>query len=103
MKRPRLLNGQPVLLEAAVFDGYDIGILMHYIEGANKVMFARSGFFIRRGDHPFYRYWREPKPMLTQVLCSSCLRGSEEYLVDSYPERNESAEALLARMKQRSI
>ncbi|AZL70081.1 DEAD/DEAH box helicase [Pseudomonas oryziphila] len=68
MKRPRLLNSQPVLLEAAVFDGYDMGILMPYIEGANKVMFARSGFFIRRGDHPFCRYWRVPKAKLIDEL-----------------------------------
>ena len=68
MKRPRLLNSQPVLLEAAVFDGYDMGILMPYIEGANKVMFARSGFFIRRGDHPLCRYWRVPKAKFIDEL-----------------------------------
>ena len=71
MKRPRLLNSQnsqPVMLEAAVFDGYDMGILMPYIEGANKVMFARSGFFIRRGDHPLCRYWRVPKAKLIDEL-----------------------------------
>ena len=68
MKRPRLLNSQPVLLEAAVFDGYDMGILMPYIEGANKVMLARSGFFIRRGDHPLSRYWRVPKTKLIDEL-----------------------------------
>lgn len=68
MKRPRLLNSQPVLLEAAVFDGYDMGLLMPYIEGANKVMLARSGFFIRRGDHPLSRYWRVPKAKLIDEL-----------------------------------
>lgn len=68
MKRPRLLNSQQVLLEAAVFDGYDLGILMPYIEGANRIMLARSGFFIRRGDHPFSRYWRVPKAKLIDEL-----------------------------------
>ena len=57
-----------MLLEAAVFDGYDMGILMPYIEGANKVMFARSGFFIRRSDHPLCRYWRVPKAKLIDEL-----------------------------------
>lgn len=57
-----------MLLEAAVFDGYDVGILMPYIEGANKVMLARSGFSIRRGEHPLCRYWRVPKAKLLDEL-----------------------------------
>ena len=68
MKRPRLLNSQSTLLEAVVFDGYDFGILMPYIEGANKIMLARSGFFIRRGEHPLCRYWRVPKAKLLDEL-----------------------------------
>lgn len=55
-------------LEAAVFDGYDVGIFMPYLEGANKVMLARSGISIRRGEHPLCRYWRVPKAQLLDEL-----------------------------------
>lgn len=68
MKHPRLLNRQPVLIEKAVFDGYDFGIQMPYIEGANKVLLRRGGFFIRRGEHPFNRHWRIPKNKLNSEL-----------------------------------
>jgi superfamily II DNA or RNA helicase len=68
VKRPRLLNSQSTLLEAIVFDGYDFGILMPYIDGASKVMLSRSGFFIRRGEHPLCRYWRVPKGKLLDEL-----------------------------------
>lgn len=31
-------------------------------------MLARSGFFIRRGEHPLCRYWRVPKAKLLDEL-----------------------------------
>ncbi|WP_430446213.1 MAG: DEAD/DEAH box helicase [Pseudomonas piscis] len=68
MSRPRMMNRQPVLIEKAVFDGYDFGIQMPFIEGANKVLLRRGGFFIRRGEHPLNRHWRIPKNKLNSEL-----------------------------------
>lgn len=68
MSRPRMMNRQPVLIEKAVFDGYDFGIQMPFIEGANKVLLRRGGFFIRRGEHPLNRHWRIPKSKLNSEL-----------------------------------
>ncbi|MCQ9422306.1 DEAD/DEAH box helicase [Pseudomonas sp. LJDD11] len=56
-----LKRSAPSLLKAAVYDGYDYGLLLTYLEGGNKVLLARQGFYIRRSEHPLYRAWRIPK------------------------------------------
>jgi superfamily II DNA or RNA helicase len=50
-----------VLLKTAVYDGYDYGLALTYLEGSNKVLLARQGFYIRRSEHPLFRTWRVPK------------------------------------------
>ena len=52
---------RPSLLKRAVFDGYDYGVLLTYIEGSNRLLLDRQGFFIRRAEHPQHRAWRIPK------------------------------------------
>lgn len=52
---------RPPLLKRAVFDGYDYGLLLTYIEGSNRLLLDRQGFFIRRTEHPQHRAWRIPK------------------------------------------
>ncbi|RRV04576.1 DEAD/DEAH box helicase [Pseudomonas sp. v388] len=56
LKRPL-----PALLKAAVYDGYDYGLSLTYLEGGNKVLLARQGYYIRRSEHPLHRAWRVPK------------------------------------------
>lgn len=56
-----LKRSAPSLLKAAVYDGYDYGLLLTYLDGGNKVLLARQGFYIRRSEHPLYRAWRIPK------------------------------------------
>lgn len=70
MSRVRMVNqgGQVRLLKNVVFDGWDFGLLTPYIDGANRVFMARSGHYIRRSDHPLYRYWRIPKNRLLDEL-----------------------------------
>ncbi|WP_295460790.1 DEAD/DEAH box helicase [uncultured Pseudomonas sp.] len=70
MSRPSLRNaaGNSQLLQRAVFDGYDFGLKMPYLEGANRLLTSRGGFFIRRGEHPLSRYWRVPKGRLLEDL-----------------------------------
>lgn len=64
MSRPRLMNRPPSLLKRVVFDGYDFGLQLPYIEGANRLLLERDGYFIRRAEHPLYRYWRLSKNKL---------------------------------------
>jgi len=52
---------RPPLLKRAVFDGYDYGLLLTYIEGSNRLLLDRQGYFIRRTEHPQHRAWRIPK------------------------------------------
>ena len=52
---------RPPLLRRAVFDGYDYGLLLTYIEGSNRLLLDRQGFFICRTAHPQHRAWRVPK------------------------------------------
>ncbi|MBX8554311.1 DEAD/DEAH box helicase [Pseudomonas cichorii] len=59
-----LKRSAPCLLKAAVYDGYDYGLSLTYLEGGNKVLLARQGFYIRRGEHPLYRAWRIPKQQI---------------------------------------
>ncbi len=70
MKRPSLRNtsGTSQLLQRAVFDGYDFGLKMPYLEGANRLLTGRGGSFIRRGEHPLSGYWRLPQRRLLEDL-----------------------------------
>lgn len=68
MSRPRLINGRQELVEKVTFDGYDFGILLQYVEGANRLFLERDGFYIRRAEHPHHRYWRLPKGKLLDDL-----------------------------------
>lgn len=66
--RPRLMNRQPHLLGSVVFDGYDFGLQLQFLEGANKLLLERGGFYIRNSDHPLHRFWRVPKDKLLSGL-----------------------------------
>jgi len=68
MSRTRLSNRRAQLLDKVVFDGYDFGLLLQYVEGANRLFLERDGFYIRRGEHPLNRYWRLPKSKLLPEL-----------------------------------
>lgn len=68
MANLRLQNRRPALLRKAVFDGYDFGLQLSFLEGANKLLLSRGGFFIRRHDHPLAKYWRLPKSKLLDEL-----------------------------------
>ena len=68
MSRPRLMNGRQDLVEKVIYDGYDFGILLQYVEGANRLFLERDGFYIRRAEHPHHRYWRLPKSKLLDDL-----------------------------------
>lgn len=68
MNRPRLMNRQPDLFGKVVFDGYDFGDQLQFLEGANKLLLERGGYFIRRNDHPMFRFWRLPKDKLLPEL-----------------------------------
>ena len=66
--RRRLMNQQSNLLGIVVFDGYDFGLQLQFLEGANKLLLERGGYFIRRNDHPRHRFWRMPKDKLLREL-----------------------------------
>ncbi|WP_448682391.1 DEAD/DEAH box helicase [Pseudomonas nicosulfuronedens] len=85
MKRPRMMNRSPELLGKVVFDGYDFGLQLPFLEGANKLLLARGGFFIRRGDHPYHRYWRLPKSKLFHEL-DLLFHRLQELAEDRYSE-----------------
>jgi hypothetical protein len=68
MSRPRLMNRRQDLVEKVIFDGYDFGILLQYVDGANRLFLERDGFYIRRAEHPQHRYWRLPKGKLLDDL-----------------------------------
>ncbi|ROR60057.1 UNVERIFIED_ORG: helicase-like protein [Pseudomonas psychrophila] len=68
MKRPRLMNRHPDLFGKVVFDGYDFGLQLQFLEGANKLLLERGGYFIRRNEHPMFRFWRLPKDKLLPEL-----------------------------------
>lgn len=68
MSRPQLMNRPPALLGKVVFDGYDFGLQLPYLEGANRILLGRGGFYIRRSEHPLHRYWRLPKAKLLEQL-----------------------------------
>lgn len=52
---------RPPLLKRVVYDGYDYGLLLTFIEGANRVLLQRQGYFMRRAEHPQHKAWRIPK------------------------------------------
>ena len=62
------MNRQSDLLETVVFDGYDFGLKLQFLEGANRLLLDRGGYFIRRNDHPLYRFWRLSKDKLLREL-----------------------------------
>lgn len=68
MSRPQLMNRSPALLGKAVFDGYDFGLQLQYVEGANRLLLEHGGFYIRRLEHPLNRHWRLPKGKLLENL-----------------------------------
>ncbi|MBX8588651.1 DEAD/DEAH box helicase [Pseudomonas cichorii] len=70
MKRPKLMNGSSSrsLLQRVLFDGYDFGLKVPYLENANRLFLSRGGYFIRATDHPLARYWRVPKNKLLDDL-----------------------------------
>lgn len=68
MSRPRLMNRRPELLGNAIFDGYDFGLQLQFVEGANRLLLERDGFYMRRSEHPLFRYWRLPKGKLLAEL-----------------------------------
>jgi superfamily II DNA or RNA helicase len=86
-----LKSPRPVLLKAAVYDGYDYGLSLTYLEGGNKVLLARQGYFIRRSEHPLYRAWRVPKHYIhtdpeglfadLKALCSADFRETAETFI----------------------
>lgn len=55
---------RPPLLKRAVYDGYDYGLSLSFIEGGNRLLLDRQGYFIRRTEHPQHKAWRIPKGRL---------------------------------------
>lgn len=87
MSRPRLMNRRQDLVEKVIFDGYDFGVLMQYVEGANRLFLERNGFYIRRAEHPQHRYWRLPKGKLLDdldVLFHRLMELSEDRFNESW-------------------
>ncbi|SFY08968.1 DEAD/DEAH box helicase [Azotobacter vinelandii] len=103
MTRPRLVNGPPEMLRKAVFDGYDFGLQLPYIDGANKLFLERDGFFIRKSDHPLQRYWRVPKGKLLadlDLLFHRLTELAQGRLIESwqgFQQKLEQAQAHLIR------
>jgi superfamily II DNA or RNA helicase len=69
MSRPKLMNrsggAQPTKV---IFDGYDFGLKLPFVEESNRLFVARGGHFIRLNGHPFSKYWRVPKAKLLDDL-----------------------------------
>tara|TARA_Y100001951_G_scaffold29720_1_gene23266 strand:- start:31789 stop:33735 length:1947 start_codon:yes stop_codon:yes gene_type:complete len=55
---------RPALLKRAVFDGYDYGLVLHFVQGAGRLLQQFGGSYIGDADHPCYRAWRIPKAKL---------------------------------------
>lgn len=68
MAATRLMNKRPGLLRKVIYDGYDFGLSLNFIEGANKLLLRRGGFYIRKTDHPLAQFWRVPKAKLLDDL-----------------------------------
>ncbi|WP_313727714.1 DEAD/DEAH box helicase [Pseudomonas sp.] len=63
-----LCNSGLGLLQRAIYDGYDFGLKFSYLEGANKLLLAKGGSYIRNRQHPYAHYWRVPKAHLLNDL-----------------------------------
>jgi len=68
---------RPPLLKLAVFDGYDYGLLLTFIEGSNRLLLDRQGYFIRRTEHPQHRAWRMPKARIHEDPAALCRQRIE--------------------------
>ncbi|AMB86043.1 helicase [Pseudomonas agarici] len=96
MSRPRLINRPPTLLGKAVFDGYDFGLQLQFVEGANRLFLEREGFYIRRSEHPLHRYWRLPKGKLLEdldLLFHRLMELSENRFSETWQTFREKLEA----------
>jgi SNF2 family DNA or RNA helicase len=58
-------SGQAVKV---VFDGYDFGLKLPFVDGSNRLLTSRGGHFLRLTGHPYTRYWRVPKARLLEDL-----------------------------------
>ncbi|MFJ5299237.1 DEAD/DEAH box helicase [Pseudomonas sp. NPDC088368] len=95
MAQPRLMNRRPALLRKVVFDGYDFGLSLSYVEGANRLLLRRGGFFIRRADHPLVQFWRVPATKLLDdldVLFSELVELADGKFTESWPTFREKIE-----------
>jgi len=76
---------RPPLLRRAVFDGYDYGLLLTHIEGSNRLLLDRQGYFIRRTEHPQHRAWRiskarvheDPEALFRQLIELATIKLNE--------------------------
>jgi SNF2 family DNA or RNA helicase len=68
MSRPKLMNRGGGQATKVVFDGYDFGLKMPFVDGSNRLFLARGGHFLRLNDHPYAKYWRVPKGKLLEDL-----------------------------------
>lgn len=55
---------RPPLVKSVVFDGYDYGLVLTFVEGAGRLLQQSGGSYIRDPEHPYYRAWRIPKAKL---------------------------------------
>lgn len=55
---------RPALLKTVVFDGYDYGLGLLFVEGAGRLLQQWGGDFIGTAGHPYHRAWRIPKARL---------------------------------------
>ena len=49
---------RPSLIKSAVFDGHDYGLVLHFVQGAGRLLQQFGGSYIGDEDHPYYRAWR---------------------------------------------
>lgn len=55
---------RPALLKRVVFDGYDYGLGLLFVEGAGRLLQQWGGDFVGNAAHPQHRAWRIPKAKL---------------------------------------
>ncbi|SQF98850.1 helicase [Paucimonas lemoignei] len=58
---------RPALLKRAVFYGYDYGLFLIYIEGSNRPLLVRQGYFICCTERPQQRAWRIHKTRIRRI------------------------------------
>ncbi len=81
------MNKRPGLLRKVVYDGYDFGLSLNFIEGANRLLLRRGGFYIRKAEHPLAQFWRVPKAKLLDdpdVLFSELVDLADGKLSESW-------------------